>query len=340
MNIEKFIINKIKEKGHITTKDVVEKTGFTRQGAHKHIKKLIKKGKIEKIGERKGVKYVLREKAPYSVKPSIKKRIELKDAAEDEIFYDLNLQYKFNKIVDENVFDILRYTFTEILNNAIEHSRSEYANISMKVSHYDISFCIDDWGIGIYENIRKKFNLKNERDALRELIKGKTTTDKERHTGEGLFFTSKIADKVSIKSHRLEIIFNNLENEVYVNKIQFNKGTKVEFTIKKYSKKKLEELFEKFSGEEFNYNFSRTSVNVKLFSEDNHTFISRSEARRLLYNLDKYEEIILDFSGIKKVGQGFMDEIFRVFKNQNPEISIKPKNTCEAVKAMIEHVSD
>ena len=38
------------------------------------------------------------------------------------------------------------------------------------------------------------------------------------------------------------------------------------------------------------------------------------------------------------VGQAFADEIFRVFKNKHPEISIDPVNMQEAVRFMIGRV--
>jgi hypothetical protein len=78
-------------------------------------------------------------------------------------------------------------------------------------------------------------------------------------------------------------------------------------------------------------------VLVKLYQEE---FISRSEARRLLSGLDKFKEVILDFKGVLKIGQGFADEVFRVFKSRHPEISIRVKNMSPALKPIIQHVVD
>ena len=55
--------------------------------------------------------------------------------------------------------------------------------------------------------------------------------------------------------------------------------------------------------------------------------------------LDKFEQIIIDFSKVDIIGQGFADEIFRVFKNHHPEINLETKNTSQAINAMILHVS-
>jgi hypothetical protein len=52
--------------------------------------------------------------------------------------------------------------------------------------------------------------------------------------------------------------------------------------------------------------------------------------------LDKFKEIILDFKGVKSIGQGFADEIFRVFQNSHQEILIKTENASEILNSMLQ----
>jgi len=52
-------------------------------------------------------------------------------------------------------------------------------------------------------------------------------------------------------------------------------------------------------------------------------------------DLDKFEKIILDFDGVKTVGQGFVDEIFRVFKREHLNIGIEYINANNDVEFMI-----
>jgi hypothetical protein len=40
------------------------------------------------------------------------------------------------------------------------------------------------------------------------------------------------------------------------------------------------------------------------------------------------------------IGQGFTDEIFRVFQNKHPDIIIKTENVIPTVQQMIRHVVD
>jgi hypothetical protein len=68
-------------------------------------------------------------------------------------------------------------------------------------------------------------------------------------------------------------------------------------------------------------------------------YVSRSEARRLLANLEKFSEIVLDFRDAISVGQGFADEVFRVFARRHPGIRISTENTNAVIDAMIRHVA-
>jgi hypothetical protein len=76
---------------------------------------------------------------------------------------------------------------------------------------------------------------------------------------------------------------------------------------------------------------------VRLFHQN---YISRSEAKRLLYGLDKFKQITLDFKGVNSIGQGFADEIFRVFSDSHPNIELKVENISPALEPMIKHAVD
>ena len=83
--------------------------------------------------------------------------------------------------------------------------------------------------------------------------------------------------------------------------------------------------------------FDKTEVKVNLF-KINSPYISRSEAKRLLLGLEKFNTIILDFKDIGLIGQGFADEIFRVWQNKHPKIILKPINASKIVEMMISRV--
>jgi hypothetical protein len=108
----------------------------------------------------------------------------------------------------------------------------------------------------------------------------------------------------------------------------------VRFEIRKDSRTRLESVFEKFAPEAYDYQFQKTRVLVKLLQNE---YVSRSEAKRLMHNLHKFSEVELDFREVRQVGQGFADEVFRVFASEHPDVEIRPVNVSKNIAAMIQH---
>jgi len=64
--------------------------------------------------------------------------------------------------------------------------------------------------------------------------------------------------------------------------------------------------------------------------------VSRSEAKRLLAGLEGLREAELDFRGVESVGQGFVDDLFRVWTRNHPDTELVPTEMNEAVRFMVE----
>jgi hypothetical protein len=223
-----------------------------------------------------------------------------------------------------------------MLNNAIDHSQTRFVDVAVEVYPNKIEFIITDQGVGAFENIRSKKHLANEMEALQDLLKGKQTTLPQYHSGEGIFFTSKSANRFILESHRKKLTIDNHLEDTFVEDIRYRRGTRVTFEVENQSKKTMQDVFKKYTNEDFQ--FHKSQVTVKLY-QDGEDYISRSQAKRLLHAMDLFQEIVLDFSGVKTIGQGFADEIFRVFKQQHPEIQIVPVNCHENVQFMIDRAS-
>lgn len=337
MNTKDKIIKYLKAHRKATGNELCSYLGFSRQALNKHLKELINNSIVTKTGITKNAiyEYVSFPSEQLAKELSYKKGYQLSGLEEDKVFNDLALILNLKKMVNKNTADIVRYAFTELLNNAIEHSESDRCIVEILLDQYNVRFVIRDFGIGVFYSIYTKFNLPNENAAVGELIKGKSTTMQERHSGEGIFFTSKSADQMQLRSHNIHLTFDNKKNDVFISEKKSIKGTEARFIISKYSKRNLTDIFSQFAPEEFDYQFDKTKVAVKLFHE---TLVSRSEAKRLLFGLDKFKEIVLDFKGVKSMGQGFADEIFRVFSHQHPDITIKTENLSDVLKPMIKHV--
>ncbi|MCX6984509.1 MAG: DUF4325 domain-containing protein [Lentisphaerae bacterium] len=337
MDVKKQILDNLNESESLTGHALCKNFNISRQALNKHIKALIEAGKIIKHGRTRGAVYRIGAKPKGSAVENLCRTINLAGAHEDQIFDDFNAILNTKKMLGKKIYDILYYSFTEMLNNAIDHSGSEKCRISISLDMYKVRFTIRDNGIGVFSSIHKKFGLPDENSAIGELIKGKTTTMKERHSGEGIFFTSKLGDIVSFRSHGLKIVFDNVRRDVFVQKKKFIAGTEVDFEISRHSKRRIDKCFHQFAPEEFDYKFDRTSILVKLFQRD---YVSRSEAKRLVSGLDKFKEVILDFKDVDLMGQGFADELFRVFMSAHPKIKMHVRNAGDPVKIILNHVVD
>ena len=80
--------------------------------------------------------------------------------------------------------------------------------------------------------------------------------------------------------------------------------------------------------------FTRSRPVVRLF-ESGTAFVSRSEAKRLLEGLDRFEEVDLDFTGVTELGQGFVDAVFRVWPAAHPGTRFVPLGMNSAVEFMV-----
>ncbi len=332
------VLDFIKMNKPVNGQDVAGYFGISRQAANKHIKALLIEGKITKEGVTRGARYRPAGTAGRGARSQIiQRKYTLSGLEEHETFSRISTLLNLGNNVSSAAYAIIRHAFTEMLNNAIDHSMSESCIVRFELDQYECSFTVRDFGIGIFHSICTKFGLKDENDALGQLLKGKTTTMEERHSGEGIFFTSKAGDRMSIRSHRIKIEFDNVQGDVVVDEKRFIKGTEIFFSISRRSRRDLSSIFREYSPEMFDFRFEKTRVRVNLTIDE---LVSRSEAKRLVFGLNKFREIILDFRKVKTIGQGFADEIFRVFPRENPGTIIKPVNENEVIAQMIRHVVD
>lgn len=336
MLIKELILKLIRRDKKIRVADIVKKTNFSRAYISRFFKDLREEGKIELIGRANQSFYVLAKKSEVEkVKQkifSIHRILKNINLSEDAVLYEIKKDTGIFFNLPDNISEILDYAFTEMLNNAIEHSQSRQIEILMRKDAV-VRFDVFDKGIGIFNNIIKKRKLRNELEAIQDLLKGKQTTMPKEHTGEGIFFTSKVADMLIIQSSRKKLIFNNILKDIFIRDNNKDiKGTKVSFVISPKSKVNLEKVFKKYTGGAFT--FAKTEVNIRLYKLDT-DFISRSQARRVMSGLDKFKSITLDFKNVNTVGQAFADEVFRVWHSHHPSIKITYKNANENIVFMI-----
>lgn len=330
--VKNYILRLIKAKRKDYINATIEAFNISKSSVYNYLKQMENDSLIEK----KNGGYILRT-AFYNY--SLKNDGTL---GEDRIysqFISQHIQFK------KNVNSIWNYAFTEMMNNAIEHSEAENISIGIFQNYLETQILIRDDGIGIFKNIQRFMkDTKNEFVSLQEcvslLFAGRFTTAKQYHTGEGIFFTSHIMDEFVIYSDDNFFTRNNftssqIEDENLHNFMNMNKGTLVRMTLNNNTKKVLSEVFNTFAP--VDEGFIKTSIPIAhMFSGG--TPVSRSEARRLLGSISVFTEINLDFSGVEEIGQGFAHELFVLGKQKFPHINLRTINTNKAVEDMIKRV--
>ncbi len=333
MDTKQKLLTFLSKRSSATGGELREHLRLSRQALSLHLRSLLETHTIVRSGVTRGAQYRLAGTSEKTA--TISRVLTIRGCNEDRVWDQVATQLNFQRTLRANVMAIVRYAFTEMLNNAIDHSKTERCSIHVALTPSLVSFDIRDAGIGVFRSIAAKYHLQDEETAMVELLKGKTTTMPEAHAGEGIFFTSRVGDTFTIRSHRIQIEWKRAKRDVFVSQQRQKTGTAVHFALHLSARHKLEEVFAEFAPAKYDFQFQKTKVLVRLIQPD---YVSRSEAKRLLTNLEKFKEIGLDFRDVRSVGQGFADEVFRVFAQRHPGIVIHPEQASPAVLAMIKHV--
>lgn len=327
-DIRNFILRNVEDHPKDITLFTARNFNLTRQGVLRHIRALIADGLLSVSGRTKGRKY--------SSQPETKKtfQIEINDHPKEEDVVWRNDLLPLLGDIKENVVNICQYGFTEMFNNVLEHSEASEAIVSIGIYPHKVILFVNDNGIGIFNKIQSELGLDDKRHAILELSKGKLTTDPAKHTGEGIFFTSRIFDEYAILSSDLCFLHTEPNDDWLIQREKSEGGTSIFMTIDTSSEREIGEVFNKFSVDD-SFGFDKTHVPVLLSKYGQENLVSRSQAKRLLARFDRFKEVLLDFKDVDLIGQAFADEIFRVFCNSNPEVNIEFTNANNQVSRMI-----
>lgn len=327
--IRRFILENIDDYGNVRVNEAVKKFEISRQAIFKNVRILLMAGLIVKSES---------EKRPYRLKPLHEKSavIPVGPGIEENKVWTEYVSPGLDGLKD-NIREICQYGFTEMFNNVIDHSQAQSADIWVVRDALVVRMTIQDHGIGIWKKLQQELHLDDPRHALLELTKGKVTSDPKRHTGEGIFFTSRMFDKFILASEKLKFCRFQEGDEWLFDVISDDSGpgTRVTMTLYLDSEKTSKDIFDKFTVELDDFGFSKTHLSVDLAKYEGDHLVSRSQARRLLSRLEKFKEVILDFRNVTTIGQAFADEIFRVFQNEHPTIHLVTTHTTDEVQGMI-----
>ena len=339
------ILELIKQKGRLTSSEITGSIGVSRQYVNMVISNLVAEKQVIKLGGTRNAFYVSIDYVrthPDVLPSTFKKKYRNISLEEHSVLMELEEKFPLISNIPENIKSIFTFAFSEMFNNAIEHSESKIISVEVSLRNNKLSFIVEDSGIGVFRNIMKKKGLRSVIEAIQDLLKGKTTTMPKSHSGEGIFFTSRASDLFILDSFGHQLSIQTLLGDVKVKLISVSKrGTRVIFEISVDSNLHLNDVFKKYTNikDDSDFGFDKTEIRVKLYTTSG-VHISRSQARRILSGLEKFKIILLDFDRVPVVGQAFADEIYRVFQNTHPEILIQEENMSGGVKFMVERAKN
>ena len=322
-----YIMEKIKAGTPSVPAYVSSSLGIDPSTVHRYIKELTDAGQIEKQG---------RGKYSLSVRTfNYTLSRESGDFVSDTLAYDRYL-FPLIRHLPDNVISIWSYVFSEMTNNVIDHSEAENAYLSIRQDALDTTVILRDNGIGIFRKIADYYGMTDLSDAVTELFKGKLTTNPQQHSGEGIFFSSRMMDEFMIQSEG-RIFSCNAFNEDLLSAVSaaHSPGTTVVMTLSNASKRSAAEIFDLYA--DVDGGFTRTMIPIaQVFPS---APVSRSQAKRICERLDSFKEVTLDFAGTDWIGQGFAHELFSVFAGNHPEVKLIPVNMSSSVEKMYRHVT-
>lgn len=329
------------KRGRITTAELVASFSVSRQYVNLLLHGMVESGELIKIGGTRYAFYVTPDyaRAHPELMPARFVKSFKNEGLEEHVVL-ARIEEAFPSIVKlpEHIRSIFTFAFSEMFNNAIEHSGSVRIGVEISIPKQTLSFVIEDSGVGVFRNVMRQRGLASELEAIQDILKGKVTTMPKSHSGEGIFFTSKSGDLFVLDSYGYQLIVDNTIPDVFIRTVKKQKrGTRVSFQIALDSDRHLQEVFSRYANisETSDYGFDKTEIRVKLYMIGG-VHISRSQARRILAGLEKFKIVVFDFENVPMVGQAFADEIFRVFHRKHPEIRLETENMEAGVKFMVE----
>ncbi len=326
--IRKFILDNIEHH----PKDIATLTAHTfdisRQAVNKHIQRLVAQKALCVQGTTRNRHYLLQPLVQWEQMYPLDRNVE------EDVIWRKDISHLLGELPN-NLIDIWHYGFTEILNNAVDHSSGQYVSVQVKKTATVTETIVYDDGEGIFKKIQRELDLHDEQHAVLELAKGKLTTDPEHHTGEGIFFASRMFDDFGILSGNVYFSHTHDEVEDWILENQrFQSGTGVFMKLHNSSSRTTKQTFDSFTSDE-DYGFTKTVIPVRLAQYGDEKLISRSQAKRLLARVDNFKVVIFDFDGVAVIGPAFADEVFRVFRHQHRDIEMVEINANKNVELMI-----
>ena len=315
----------VDRRGEVQNRDVARALRVSPATAHRLLQALATGRVLERRGRGRAARYGLR---------NVRRRFRRAGLDEHRAWEGVAAEIARIRPLDTASARTLAYAASELLNNAIDHSGGKTVEVAVRFERAGATVAtVRDDGVGVYRRIAEDFGYATPPEAIVQLEKGKLTSDPARHSGEGLFFSSKAVTRFRLESQGTAWIVDNQVRDSAIAPSEVRRGTRVELVIVPGHVPRLEDVFAAYTDPE-SLRFTRTRATIKLAGLGT-TLVSRSEAKRLVARLTDFRQAILDFSGVQVAGQGFCDEVFRIFARAHPDVTLEPVGMNDTVAFMV-----
>ena len=318
------LVELARREGAVSTDEAMALLGVSRATAQRRLRDLVAAGQLVREGAGRGSRYVV---------AGLRIRRQLAGLEEDRLWAEVRPTLEPWGL-GPSALSTVGYAFTEMVNNAIDHSGGRWLLVEGRPVPGGVVIEVGDDGRGVFRCVREAEGLAEDFEAVFVLEKGRFTTQPLRHSGEGIFFSSKAANRYRLESGRVAWITDGLAQETAIQLLPDpRRGTRVTMVFVVGRVPVLADLFRQWTDPD-TLSFERTKTTVKL-AGFGVQLLSRSEARRVTTGLERFRHVTVDFAGVELVGQGFCDEIFRVFAAGHPTVVLAPVAMNESVAFMV-----
>jgi DNA-binding transcriptional ArsR family regulator/anti-sigma regulatory factor (Ser/Thr protein kinase) len=332
----------------LSAAEIARRLKVAKPTVSRHLTAMIKDGRVVREGQGKRIKFrngfasmalasdeVPTEKRDIRTPPpsplSFVRRYPRAVISEDRVWQELQSLHPTLARLPAPARELFQYAFTEMLNNAIEHSGGREVEVRFAQASDDtLSFEILDDGVGLFQRLRDQLGLGSVDEAVKKLSQARLPAAPDGRAGAGLFFSSRAARRFEVDSNGFRWMVDNQTGNTAVAASEPRKGTRVRYQGELQPRRTLGDLFARYSEHTVVH---KTRVVVTLGT----SFISRKEAQRLLTPLERFHTVVLDFKDVKEIGQGFADEVFRVWPGSHPHVTLEPINMSPVVSLMVDH---
>lgn len=237
-----------------------------------------------------------------------------------------------------------QHAFTELVNNAVEHSGGTQLTVSMRQTPLQLQLLVSDDGCGLFAHIERHFAIDEPALAMLELAKGKLTSAPARHCGHGLHVTARLADVFDVHANaagfqRRAWRPGEWHAARHPPALAARAGTSIYAAIALDTTRTLAAVLHAASLDGATFAFETTRVPLGLLAAGGKLLASRADARRASARLAHFRRAELDFGTIDAIGHGFADELLRVFAHAHPEVALVPVGAGPQVAQMLEAVA-